>query len=123
MVGNAGGRKPGSYGSKAILLSHTQRVDDPIDGGPPGPSIHGIFQARVLEWVARHKMFCWIRDSPRICLLVSQDWPFSKAYHPSLTQLQFQTIALTILKPIFQLLSSGFELFLVPAFSPYRHDI
>ena len=25
---------------------------DPIDGSPPGPSIHGIFQARVLEWVA-----------------------------------------------------------------------
>ena len=96
---------------------------NPMDCSPPGPSIHGIFQARVLEWVARHKMFCWIRDSPRICLLVSQDWPFSKAYHPSLTQLQFQTIALTILKPIFQLLSSGFELFLVPAFSPYRHDI
>ena len=24
---------------------------DPIDGSPPG-SIHGIFQARVLEWVA-----------------------------------------------------------------------
>ena len=24
---------------------------DPIDGSPPGPSIHGIFQARVLEWV------------------------------------------------------------------------
>ena len=25
---------------------------DPIDGGLPGSSIHGIFQARVLEWVA-----------------------------------------------------------------------
>ena len=25
---------------------------DPIDGSPPGPSIPGIFQARVLEWVA-----------------------------------------------------------------------
>ena len=24
---------------------------DPIDGSPPGSSIHGIFQARVLEWV------------------------------------------------------------------------
>ena len=26
---------------------------DPIDGSPPGSSIHGIFQARVLEWGAR----------------------------------------------------------------------
>ena len=25
---------------------------DPIDGSPPGFSVHGIFQARVLEWVA-----------------------------------------------------------------------
>ena len=25
---------------------------DPIDSSPPGSSVHGIFQARVLEWVA-----------------------------------------------------------------------
>ena len=25
---------------------------DPIDGSPPGSSIHGISQARVLEWGA-----------------------------------------------------------------------
>ena len=25
---------------------------DPIDGSSPGSSVHGIFQARVLEWVA-----------------------------------------------------------------------
>ena len=25
---------------------------DRIDGSPPGPSVHGIFQARVLEWGA-----------------------------------------------------------------------
>ena len=25
---------------------------DPMDRSLPGPSIHGIFQARVLEWVA-----------------------------------------------------------------------
>ena len=25
---------------------------DPIDSSPPGSSIHGVFQARVLEWVA-----------------------------------------------------------------------
>ena len=23
---------------------------DPIDSSPPGSSVHGIFQARVLEW-------------------------------------------------------------------------
>ena len=25
---------------------------DPIDGSPPGPSVPGILQARILEWVA-----------------------------------------------------------------------
>ena len=25
---------------------------NPMDCSPPGPSIHGIFQARVLEWGA-----------------------------------------------------------------------
>ena len=25
---------------------------DPVDSSPPGPSIHGILQARILEWVA-----------------------------------------------------------------------
>ena len=25
---------------------------DPIDSSPPGSSIHGILQARTLEWVA-----------------------------------------------------------------------
>ena len=27
-------------------------VSDPMDCSPPGSSIHGIFQARVLEWGA-----------------------------------------------------------------------
>ena len=25
---------------------------DPLDCSPPGSSVHGIFQARILEWVA-----------------------------------------------------------------------
>ena len=25
---------------------------DPMDGTPPGSSIHGILQAKILEWVA-----------------------------------------------------------------------
>ena len=27
-------------------------LHDPMDCSPPGSSIHGTFQARVLEWVA-----------------------------------------------------------------------
>ena len=36
-----------------LLLSHfSPTLCDPIDGSPPGSSIHGIFQSRVLEWGA-----------------------------------------------------------------------
>ena len=27
-------------------------LSDPMDYSPPGSAVHGIFQARVLEWVA-----------------------------------------------------------------------
>ena len=36
--------------AKSLQLYPT--LCDPIDGSPPGTSAHGIFQARVLEWVA-----------------------------------------------------------------------
>ena len=36
--------------SEVIQLCPT--LSDPMDCSPPGSSIHGIFQARVLEWVA-----------------------------------------------------------------------
>ena len=32
-------------------LSHV-RLCDPMDCSPPGSSVHGILQARILEWVA-----------------------------------------------------------------------
>ena len=32
-------------------LSHNQ-LCDPRDGSPPGSSVHGVLQARMLEWVA-----------------------------------------------------------------------
>ena len=33
------------------VLSHV-RLCDPMDGSPPGFSVHGILQARILEWIA-----------------------------------------------------------------------
>ena len=34
-----------------VAQSHPT-LSDPMDCSPPGFSVHGIFQARVLEWVA-----------------------------------------------------------------------
>ena len=36
----------------AKLLQSCPTLCDPIDSSPPGSSIHGILQARTLEWVA-----------------------------------------------------------------------
>ena len=36
----------------AKSLQSCPTLSDPMDCSPPGSSIHGIFQARVLEWVA-----------------------------------------------------------------------
>ena len=37
---------------KVKLLQSCPTLCDPMDCSPPGSSVHGIFQARVLEWVA-----------------------------------------------------------------------
>ena len=55
----------------AKSLQSCPTLCDPIDSSPPGSSIHGIFQARVLEWGAtafskmRHaKLLQWC---PTLC--------------------------------------------------------
>ena len=40
------------YAAAAKLLQSCPTLCNPIDGSPPGSSVHGSFQARVLEWVA-----------------------------------------------------------------------
>ena len=38
--------------SCAKSLQSRLTLGDPMDCSPPGPFVHGIFQARILEWVA-----------------------------------------------------------------------
>ena len=40
------------------VLSHFShvRLCDPMDCNPPGSSVHGILQARILEWVDKFKI-------------------------------------------------------------------
>ena len=38
---------------KAIVCAQScLTLRDPMDCSPPGPFVHGILQARILEWVA-----------------------------------------------------------------------
>ena len=50
-----GREREGGVWCHAGLCSFTQSCPtlcDPADCSPPGSSVHGIFQARILEWVA-----------------------------------------------------------------------
>ena len=38
--------------SESEVTESSPTLSDPMDCGPPGSSVHGIFQARVLEWSA-----------------------------------------------------------------------
>ena len=40
------------HAAAAKSLQSCPTLCNPIDGSPPGSSLHGIFQARVLEWGA-----------------------------------------------------------------------
>jgi len=42
--------KPTAAAAKSLQSCLT--LCDPIDGSPPGSSVPGILQARILEWVA-----------------------------------------------------------------------
>ena len=39
-------------GMHAKSLQSSPTLCDPVDCSPPGSSVHGILQARILEWVA-----------------------------------------------------------------------
>ena len=51
--------EPAAAAAKSLQSCPT--LCDPIDGNPPDYSIHGIFQARVLEWGA----IAFSDDQPR----------------------------------------------------------
>ena len=52
-----------------LLQSYPALCDAPIDGRPPGSSIPGILQARILEWVAiSFSNACMHAKSLQLCL-------------------------------------------------------
>ena len=60
------------YTSFIVLsLSCNQLFCEPMDCSPPGSSVHGIFQARILEWVATSfsRGSSWTRDWTHVSCL------------------------------------------------------
>ena len=44
--------KLNSYSLSCLAAQLCLTLCDPMDCSPPEPSVHGILQARILEWVA-----------------------------------------------------------------------
>ena len=59
----------------AQSLQSCLNLCDPVDCSRPGSSVHGILQARVLEWVAMpfSRGLCWPED--RTCISCLLHWP------------------------------------------------
>ena len=58
--------------SESEVAQSCLTLSDPMDCSLPGSSIHGIFKARVLEWVAiafSGRMECIVKDLKNIAAL------------------------------------------------------
>ena len=52
--------------SESEVAQSCPTLSDPMDCSPPGSSIHGIFQARVLEWGAIAFSIIFVLVSPKL---------------------------------------------------------
>ena len=72
--------------AKSLQLCLT--LCDPIDSSPPGSSVHGILQARTLEWVAISSSNAWkwkvkVKSLSRVRLLATP-WTVAHQAPPSM---------------------------------------
>ena len=56
-----------------MLLQSCLTLWDHVDYSPPGSSVHGALQARILEWVAMSfsRESCWPRDRTHVSLCLA----------------------------------------------------
>ena len=79
------GRAPAAAAAKSLQSCPT--LCDPIYGSPPGSYVHGILQARTLEWVAISSSNAWkwkvkVKSLSRVWLLAT---PWTAAYQAPLS--------------------------------------
>ena len=74
--------------SESEVAQSCQTLSDPMDCSPPGSSVHGIFQARVLEWgaIAFSAVLCYVVT---ICLAHLLDKLGTTLRRSRLTQVLF----------------------------------
>ena len=63
-----------SRGNVCVTRSVIPDLCDPINGSPPGSSVLGVLQARILEWVAMpHSRSSQTRDRTHMSLALQAD--------------------------------------------------
>ena len=60
--------------SESEVAQSFPTLSDPMDCSLPGSSVHGIFQARVLEWGAIKIRIHELIETKRICVVGSKAW-------------------------------------------------
>ena len=60
---------------KVLVSQLCLTLCDPMDWSPPGSSVHGILQARILEWVVMFfsRGSSWLRDLTQMFLIAGND--------------------------------------------------
>ena len=85
---------------------HSLKVyKDPMDGSLPGSSVHGILQARILEWVAIpfFREYSWARDWTPVSCIAGRFfivWTTIKAPKVYKWKLQFGRVSVPLLKTL-----------------------
>ena len=75
-------------------------LSDPMDCSLPGSSVHGIFQARVLEWgdiafskhISRQLLLCHLESEAAIEEIVNSNFPKLKGYCTLYRDLKFNRL-------------------------------
>ena len=96
--------------SESEVAQSCTTLRDPMDCSPPGSSVHGIFQARVLEWGAI-ELYLWRKNTEKLRQKIPPYWlqshnsvykvfkwcsflfiyPYSSGSAPSISTAAFQT--------------------------------
>ena len=103
-----------NLGGGGLIAKLCPTLCSPMDNSPPGSSVHGISQARTLEWVAISfpRGSFWLRDRTRIsCNCIASgfftDWATQEALYLTVLGLSIVMILLPtengkLLVPVFQ---------------------
>ena len=64
----------GTLGRKVLVVQSCPTLGNPMDCSPPGSPVHGILQARILEWVAISisRGSSWPRDWAQVCCIADR---------------------------------------------------